>query len=124
MRVRSTKFNFSFSLSFPYFFLNPTDLDILCFPLFRTNFFFTMNIYVGNIPYKSSEDDLGNLFAEFGDVTSVKIIQDKFTGRSKGFGFVEMNDESGTAAIDALDGFEHMGRNLRVSKANPREESA
>jgi len=83
-----------------------------------------MNIYVGNIPYKSSEDDLGNLFAEFGDVTSVKIIQDKFTGRSKGFGFVEMNDESGTAAIDALDGFEHMGRNLRVSKANPREESA
>jgi len=82
-----------------------------------------MNIYVGNIPYKSSEDDLGNLFAEFGDVTSVKIIQDKFTGRSKGFGFVEMNDESGTAAIDALDGFEHMGRNLRVSKANPREES-
>lgn len=83
-----------------------------------------MNIYVGNIPYKSSEDDLGNLFAEFGDVTSVKIIQDKFTGRSKGFGFVEMNDDSGDAAIEALDGFEHMGRNLRVSKANPREESA
>ena len=81
-----------------------------------------MNIYVGNIPYKSSEDDLGNLFAEFGDVTSVKIIQDKFTGRSKGFGFVEMSDENGQAAIDALDGFEHMDRNLRVSKANPREE--
>ena len=83
-----------------------------------------MNIYVGNIPYKSSEDDLGNLFAEFGDVTSVKIIQDKFTGRSKGFGFVEMSDESGTAAIEALDGFEHMARNLRVSQANPREERA
>lgn len=81
-----------------------------------------MNIYVGNISYKSTEDDLGNLFAEYGDVTSVKIIQDKFTGRSKGFGFVEMNDEAGTAAVEALDGFEHQGRNLRVSPANPREE--
>ena len=82
-----------------------------------------MNIYVGNIPYKSSEDDLGNLFAEYGDVTSVKIIKDKFTGRSKGFGFVEMAEESaGDAAVEALDGLEHMGRNLRVSKANPREE--
>jgi RNA recognition motif-containing protein len=81
-----------------------------------------MNIYVGNIPYKSTEDDLGNLFAEFGDVTSVKIIQDKFTGRSKGFGFVEMNDEAGANAVASLDGFEHMGRNLRVSEANSREE--
>lgn len=82
-----------------------------------------MNIYVGNISYKSTEDDLGNLFAEFGDVTSVKIIQDKYTGRSKGFGFVEMSDETGKAAIEALDGFEHLGRNLRVSQANPREEA-
>lgn len=81
-----------------------------------------MNIYVGNISYKSTEDDLGNLFAEFGDVTSVKIIQDKFTGRSKGFGFVEMSDETGTKAVEALDGFDHLGRNLRVSPANPREE--
>tara|TARA_R110000868_G_scaffold168981_1_gene403843 strand:+ start:328 stop:576 length:249 start_codon:yes stop_codon:yes gene_type:complete len=81
-----------------------------------------MNIYVGNISYKSTEDDLGNLFAEFGDVTSVKIIQDKFTGRSKGFGFVEMSDETGTKAIEALDGFDHMGRNLKVSPGNPREE--
>jgi len=81
-----------------------------------------MNIYVGNISYKSSEDDLGNLFAEFGDVTSVKIIQDKFTGRSKGFGFVEMSDEAGANAVESLDGFDHLGRNLRVSKANPRED--
>lgn len=81
-----------------------------------------MNIYVGNIPYKSTEDDLGNLFAEFGDVTSVKIIQDKFTGRSKGFGFVEMSDEAGANAVASLDGFEHMGRNLRVSEANSKEE--
>lgn len=80
-----------------------------------------MNIYVGNIPYKATEDDLGNLFAEFGDVNSVKIITDKFTGRSKGFGFVEMADEGGQKAIEALDGFEHMGRNLRVSSANSNE---
>lgn len=82
-----------------------------------------MNIYVGNISYKSTVDDLGNLFAEYGDVNSVKIITDKFTGRSKGFGFVEMSDESGQSAIDALDGFDHMGRNLRVAQANPREEN-
>ncbi|MEQ8908853.1 MAG: RNA-binding protein [Vicingaceae bacterium] len=80
-----------------------------------------MNIYVGNISYKSSEDDLGNLFAEFGDVISVKIITDKFTGRSKGFGFVEMETDAGSKAIEALDGFEHMGRNLRVSSANSNE---
>ena len=81
-----------------------------------------MNIYVGNIAYKSTEDDLGNLFAEFGDVTSVKIIVDKFTGRSKGFGFVEMSDETGSKAVEALDGFDHNGRNLRVSHANPRDD--
>lgn len=80
-----------------------------------------MNIYVGNIPYKASEDDLGNLFAEFGDVMSVKIIKDKFTGRSKGFGFVEMEDESGQKAVDALDGFELIDRNLRVSVANSEQ---
>lgn len=80
-----------------------------------------MNIYVGNIPYKASEDDLGNLFAEFGDVMSVKIIKDKFTGRSKGFGFVEMEDESGQKAVEALDGFELLDRNLRVSVANSEQ---
>jgi RNA recognition motif-containing protein len=80
-----------------------------------------MNIYVGNIPYKASEDDLGNLFAEFGDVMSVKIIKDKFTGRSKGFGFVEMEDDSGQEAVEALDGFELIDRNLRVSVANSEQ---
>jgi len=89
--------------------------------LFGTNTF-KMNIYVGNIPYKATEDDLGNLFSEFGDVSSVKIIQDKFTGRSKGFGFVEMSDEAGANAIESLDGYEHMGRNLVVSKAKARED--
>lgn len=80
-----------------------------------------MNIYVGNIPYKATEDDLGNLFAEFGDVMSVKIIKDKFTGRSKGFGFVEMENDSGQKAVDALDGFELLDRNLRVSVANSEQ---
>jgi RNA recognition motif-containing protein len=77
-----------------------------------------MNIYVGNIPYKATEDDLGHLFSEFGDVLSVKIITDKFTGRSKGFGFVEMEESTGQTAVEALNGLEHLGRNLRVSVAN------
>lgn len=81
-----------------------------------------MNIYVGNIPYKSTEDDLGNIFSEFGDVISVKIIKDKYSSRSKGFGFIEMEEEAGEKAIEALDGFEHMDRNLRVSRANSKEE--
>ena len=81
-----------------------------------------MNIYVGNISYKSTEDDLGNLFAEYGDVTSVKIIQDKFTGRSKGFGFVEMpNDDHAREAIADLNDNDLDGRTIVVKKAEPRE---
>ncbi|MEQ8323836.1 MAG: RNA-binding protein [Vicingaceae bacterium] len=83
-----------------------------------------MNIYVGNIPYTSSEEDLSNLFSEYGTVTSVKIIINKHTGRSKGFGFVEMaNEAEGDKAVENLDGFEVAGRNLRVDKAKQREES-
>ena len=83
-----------------------------------------MNIYVGNVPYNSSEEDLGNLFSEYGTVTSVKIIINKHTGRSKGFGFVEMaNDEEGQKAVDSLDGHEMNGRNLRVDKAKDRDDS-
>ena len=79
-----------------------------------------MNIYVGNIPYKSSEDDLGHLFSEFGDVTSVKIIQDKFTGRSKGFGFVTMSsDAEANEAIEKLDNQTLDGREIKVSIARP-----
>ncbi len=82
-----------------------------------------MNIYVGNIPYKCTEDDLGNLFAEYGDVVSVKIITDKFSGRSKGFGFVEMAvEDAGSKAVEALDGYAFMERNLKVNVAHPREE--
>lgn len=81
-----------------------------------------MNIYVGNIPYTTTEEDLRNIFAEHGGVVSVKIITHKYTGRSKGFGFVEMeSDDAATKAVDALDGFEVNGRNLRVDKAHDRD---
>tara|TARA_B100001146_G_scaffold201980_1_gene193568 strand:+ start:3339 stop:3560 length:222 start_codon:yes stop_codon:yes gene_type:complete len=69
-----------------------------------------------------TEDDIEALFAEFGAVSSVKIITDKYSGRSKGFGFVEMDDDAGAQkAIDALNDSEHEGRNLRVNQARPRE---
>lgn len=79
-----------------------------------------MNIFVGNLSYQLQEEDLEALFAEIGEVSSTKIIKDKFTGRSKGFGFIEMpNDEEGSQAIDQLNGYEAHGRPLRVSKALP-----
>ena len=81
-----------------------------------------MNIYLGNIAWSMTEDDVEALFAEFGAVSSVKIITDKYSGRSKGFGFVEMDDDAGAQkAIDALNDSEHEGRNLRVNQARPRE---
>ena len=76
-------------------------------------------IYVGNINYQATEEDLKNVFSEYGEVTSVKIINDRETGRSKGFGFVEM--ESGAEkAIEELDGKDFQGRRLRVNEARPR----
>lgn len=81
-----------------------------------------MNIYVSNIPFKMEESQLNELFAEFGEVTSAKIIMDKFTGRSKGFGFVEMSDSAAQAAIASLNGKEVMGLALRVNEAKPRPE--
>ncbi|MFC1743144.1 RNA recognition motif domain-containing protein [Candidatus Riflebacteria bacterium] len=82
-----------------------------------------MNIYVGNLSYQFSESELQELFAEFGSVSSIKIITDRDTGRSKGFGFVEMSgDEEAKEAIKQLDGREIGGRNLRVNEAKPREE--
>ncbi len=81
-----------------------------------------MTIYVGNVPYSLKESDIEQLFAEFGSVASVKIIADKFTHRSKGYGFVEMEDEAdGEKAIENLNGKEVLGRNLKVSRANPRK---
>ncbi|NOY39344.1 MAG: RNA-binding protein [Nitrospirae bacterium] len=82
-----------------------------------------MNIYVGNLPYNVSEDELKELFSEFGEVSTVNIITDKFSGQSKGFGFVEMpNDSEADEAIKALDGKEIKGRNIKVNQAKPRGE--
>ena len=81
-----------------------------------------MNIYLGNIAWSMTEDDVEALFGEFGAVSSVKIITDKYSGRSKGFGFVEMDDDAAAQkAIDALNDSEQEGRNLRVNQARPRE---
>lgn len=81
-----------------------------------------MTIYVGNIPYTVNETDIEQLFAEYGIVISVKIITDKFTHRSKGYGFVEMENEvEGEKAIENLNGKDVLGRNIKVSRANPRK---
>lgn len=82
-----------------------------------------MNIYVGNLPYNCDENQLRSLFEEYGDVTSVSVISDKFTGKSRGFGFVEMADgDSAQQAIQALNGADYGGRTLVASEARPREE--
>jgi RNA recognition motif-containing protein len=81
------------------------------------------NIYVGNLPYDTTGDDLVELFQSYGTVTSGQVIIDKFSGRSRGFGFVEMsNDGEAQAAIDALNGTPYGGRPLTVNEARPREE--
>jgi len=80
-----------------------------------------VNIYVGNISFSMTEDDLQQLFEEYGEVTSAKIITDRYTGRSRGFGFVEMSrNEDGNAAIEALNDKEMNGRPLRVNEARPQ----
>ena len=82
-----------------------------------------MNIYVGNLSYTVTEDELREMFSRFGQVTSVNLISDKYSGQSKGFGFVEMAVQSeAEAAIKALDGNAVKGRNLRVNEARPRSE--
>src|SRR5437870_9895682 len=82
-----------------------------------------MNIYVGNLSWTMTEQDLQDLFAPYGEVTSAKIVTDKFNNnRSKGFGFVEMsNDGEGQAAIDALNGTEVSGRNIVVNESQPKQ---
>jgi RNA recognition motif-containing protein len=80
-------------------------------------------LYVGNLNYAVSSSDLEQMFSAHGTVASAEVISDKMTGRSKGFGFVEMStDESAKAAIEALNGQEHDGRALTVNEAKPREE--
>ena len=83
-----------------------------------------MNIYVGNLSYDISEEDLRLAFEQYGAVDSVSIIKDKFSGQSKGFGFVEMSSSAeGQAAIDGLNGQEKKGRALKVNEARPRTEN-
>ena len=80
-----------------------------------------MNIYVGNLSYQLTDDELRDAFAKFGEVSSAKIIIDRETGRSKGFGFVEMPDDGqAKTAIEQLDGQDLQGRTLRVNEARPR----
>ena len=82
-----------------------------------------MNIYVGNLSYEITEEDLRLAFEQFGAVEAVKIIKDKFSGQSKGFGFVEMpSGAEGQSAIDGLNGKEKKGRTLKVNEARPRSE--
>ena len=81
-----------------------------------------MNIYVGNISWGLNDQDLEKIFAEYGTVTSAKIIKDRMTNRSRGFGFVEMSDGA-EAAIEALNGSEQDGRALVVNESRPKDKS-
>jgi RNA recognition motif-containing protein len=82
-----------------------------------------MNIYVGNLPYSVTDADLRETFAQYGEVSSVQLISDKFTGESKGFGFVEMaNNSQADAAIKGLNGSAMKGRNITVNQAKPRSD--
>jgi RNA recognition motif-containing protein len=83
-----------------------------------------MNIYVANIPFKASDADLKELFEEYGEVSSAKIIMDKLTQRSRGFGFVEMKDDAAAkTAIDALNGYSYEGKQLSVNEARPKTDA-
>ncbi len=78
------------------------------------------SIYVGNLPWSATEEQVQALFAEYGKVLSVKLISDRETGRARGFGFVEREDADAVAAIEALDNHDFGGRTLRVNEAKPR----
>ena len=80
------------------------------------------NLYVGNLPWSVTEDEIRAAFEAFGEVTSVKLIEDRETGRPRGFGFVEMEDAGALEAIESLDGKDFGGRNIKVNEAKPRVE--
>ena len=79
-------------------------------------------IYVGNLPYSATEQEVRELFEQYGEVIAVNLINDRQTGQPRGFGFVEMGDDDSDAAISALDRHDYGGRSLRVNEARPREE--
>lgn len=78
------------------------------------------SIYVGNLPWAATEEQVRELFSPHGNVISVKLVSDRETGRARGFGFVEMDDADAEAAIEALDNYSFNGRTLRVNEAKPR----
>lgn len=80
------------------------------------------NIYVGNLPWSSTEDEVRDAFSQFGEVYSVKLIEDRETGRPRGFGFVEMEDQGALEAIDSLNDSDFGGRSIKVNEARPRTE--
>jgi len=80
------------------------------------------NIYVGNLPWSSTEEEVRAAFEAYGEVISVKLINDRETGRPRGFGFVEMEDQGALEAIENLDGSDFGGRNIKVNEARPRPE--
>jgi hypothetical protein len=101
-----------------------------CFPQeqsFSFYFFFfgvtvlSKNIYVGNLSWSTTDADLHAMFSQYGQVSSAHVIEDRETGRSRGFGFVEMDDEGARKSIQALNGTDCQGRNLKVNEAQPRE---
>jgi RNA recognition motif-containing protein len=79
-----------------------------------------MKLYVGNLPFSATEDEVNELFGQHGTVHSVALITDRETGRPRGFGFVEMDDNEAQAAMQALDGYDMAGRSLRVNEARER----
>ena len=81
------------------------------------------NIYVGNLSFKTTQDELRAAFGQYGDVSSVNIITDRMTGQSKGFGFVEMEDAGASSAIEKLNGTDLGGRTITVNEARPREDN-
>ncbi len=82
----------------------------------------TVSLYVGNLPFSSDQTTLENLFSPYGEVLSARVMSDRDTGRSRGFGFVEMDSSNAQAAVEALDGTELDGRKLRINEAEKRPE--
>ena len=80
-------------------------------------------LYVGNLPFSATEDDLRNLFSQYGIIHSVKMITDRETGKPRGFGFVEIEQDGANAAVEALNGADFQGRNLRVNEAREKTTS-
>jgi RNA recognition motif-containing protein len=103
--------------------------NVLFIPSYQQTYFYNqlifkrMNIYIANLNYSATDSDLKQLFSEYGEVTSAKVIIDRETGRSRGFGFVEMSDnEASQRAIDSLNDAEFQGKVLKVNEAKPRED--